>query len=142
MNVLKPLLFACALSVLLSTTASADEATEKKVQGVRKAIDRCIEFLEKRDFEGFVGKATHPSIVKDIKKTDEIFKKCIEGHKRHVDEILTAMKAAKKMEPVFLKSADPKEEKALFIFEKSVFKDRDVLLMQFRERDGVWYFLD
>lgn len=142
MNSQKSLLLVCTLVVVLSGKSLADESADKKIKGVRKAIDVCIELLEKRDFEGFVNRATHPSRAAFLSKTDESLKRCLNALKRDRDEIISALKVSKTMKPVFQASTDPNEEKAVFVFEKSILRDREVMLMQFRERDGVWYFLD
>lgn len=139
--VLRSLLFVCALIVGLSGKALADEAADKKVQGVRKAIDVCINLLEKEDYKGFVDKAVFPSRSEFIKKTDDSLKKCIDGLKRDRDELLMALKAAKMVEPVYRESIDPKEERAFLVLEKPIFKDRELRYFIFRERNGIWYFV-
>ena len=141
MNVQKSLLLVCTLVVVLSGKSLADESTDKKIKGVRKAIDVCIELLEKRDFEGFVARAVHPSKAKDIKKTDASLKRCIDGLKRDRDALLAALKASRTIEPVFRKSVNPKEEDAFLVLEKPIFEDRELRYFIFSDRDGIWYFL-
>ena len=124
MNSQKSLLLVCTLVVVLSGKSLADESADKKIKGVRKAIDVCIELLEKRDFEGFVNRATHPSRAAFLSKTDESLKRCLNALKRDRDEIISALKVSKTMKPVFQASTDPNEEKAVFVFEKSILRDR------------------